>query len=94
LHAPLETGGIGDIQLTETGSGPGCGPGPELGVDVAEDHLIALPGESLYNSLSDSAGAARNEYTSFHVFLNFYRKDSASRLQRQEPKPLENDPIS
>ena len=50
LHASLETGGIGDIQLTETGSGPGCGPGPELGVDVAEDHLIALPGESLYNS--------------------------------------------
>lgn len=70
-HASFEVDGIGNIQLTEPGSGFGCGLGAEDGIDVAEDHFITLPGKGLDNSLSDSVGTARNEYASFHGFRIF-----------------------
>ena len=73
-HASFEADGIGNIQLTEPGSGFGCGLGTEDGIDVAEDHFITSPGKGLDNSLSDSVGTARNEYASFHGFRIFSRK--------------------
>ena len=70
-YASFETDGIGNIQLTEPGSGFGCGLSAEDGIEVAEDHFISLSGKGFDDSLSDSVGTARNEYASFHGFRIF-----------------------
>ena len=70
-HASFEADGIGNIQLTEPGSGFGYGLGSEDGIEIAEDHFFTLPGKGLDDSLSDSVGTARNEYASFHGFRIF-----------------------
>ena len=83
LHTSFEADGIGNIQQIETGTGLCCGLGPEDGIKVAEDYLIALSGKDFNDSFSDSVGTVRNEYASFHGFRIFSRKKSASRPQRQ-----------
>ena len=55
LHTSFEADGIGNIQQIETGTGLCCGLGPEDGIKVAEDYLIALSGKDFNDSFSDSA---------------------------------------
>ena len=54
LHTSFEADGIGNIQQIETGTGLCCGLGPEDGIKVAEDYLIALSGKDFNDSFSDS----------------------------------------
>lgn len=70
-HASFEIDGIGNIQLTEAGTGFGGGLGVEDGVEIAEDHLITLSGKGLDDSLSDSVCTACNEYMFFQGFRIF-----------------------
>ena len=60
LHTSFEADGIGNIQQIETGTGLCCGLGPEDGIKVAEDYLIALSGKDFNDSFSDSVGTVRN----------------------------------
>lgn len=75
-HASFEADGIGNIQLTEPGSGFGYGLGSEDGIEIAEDHFFTLPGKGLDDSLSDSVGTAVTNTRLFMVF-GFFHKDSA-----------------